>query len=62
MALGGFLLGSLRLYLKGMRIMMFQLSGFYYNPNVNTAAPISFALKPEWPGLTSFNDMCEFGI
>ena len=27
------MLGSLILYLKGMRIMMFQLSGFYYNPN-----------------------------
>ena len=29
-ALGGLVLGSLILYLKGMRIMMFQLSGFYY--------------------------------
>ena len=29
MALGGLPLGSLVLYLKGMRIMMFQLSGFY---------------------------------
>ena len=25
------MLGSLILYLKGMRRMMFQLSGFYYN-------------------------------
>ena len=25
------MLGSLKLYLKGMRIMTFQLSGFYYN-------------------------------
>ena len=25
------MLGSPILYLKGMRIMMFQLSGFYYN-------------------------------
>ena len=25
------MLGSLILYLKGMRIIMFQLSGFYYN-------------------------------
>ena len=25
------MLGPLILYLKGMRIMMFQLSGFYYN-------------------------------
>ena len=30
MALGGFVLGSLILYLKGMRIVMFQLSGFYH--------------------------------
>ena len=33
MALGGLVLGSLILYLKGMRRMMFQLSGFYYNLN-----------------------------
>ena len=26
------MLGSLILYLKGMRIVMFQLSGFYYKP------------------------------
>ena len=31
MALGGLVLGSLILYLKAMRIVMFQLSGFYYN-------------------------------
>ena len=30
MALGGFVLGSPIIYLKGMRRMMFQLSGFYY--------------------------------
>ena len=30
MALGGLVLGSLILYLEGMRIMMFQLSGFDY--------------------------------
>ena len=30
MALGGLVLGSLILYLRNMRIMMFQLSGFYY--------------------------------
>ena len=29
MALGGFVLGSPILYLKGMRLMMFQLSGYY---------------------------------
>ena len=31
MALGGLVQGSLIVYLKGMRIMMFQLSGYYYN-------------------------------
>ena len=30
MGLEGFLLGSPILYLKGMRILMFQLSGIYY--------------------------------
>ena len=30
MTLAGLVLGSLILYLKGMRIMMFQLSGFCY--------------------------------
>ena len=30
MAFGGLALGSLILYLKGMRTTMFQLSGFYY--------------------------------
>ena len=30
MALGGFVLGSLTIYLKGIRRMMFRLSGFYY--------------------------------
>ena len=30
MALGGLVLGFLVLYLKGMRTMMFQLSGFYF--------------------------------
>ena len=29
MALGGLVLGSLILYLKGTRIVMFQLSGFF---------------------------------
>ena len=30
------MLGSLILYLKGMRRMMFQLSGFYYNKHSAT--------------------------
>ena len=29
MSLGGLVLGSLILYIKGMRILVFQLSGFY---------------------------------
>ena len=33
MALGG--IGSLKLDLKGMRIMMFQLSGFYFKRTLN---------------------------
>ena len=31
--------GSLILYLKGMRIMMFQLSGFYYSRTRHTDKP-----------------------
>ena len=30
MGLGGLVLGSLIVYLKGMRILMFQLSGIYH--------------------------------
>ena len=30
------MLGSLIVYLKGMRIMMFQLSGYYYTPGALT--------------------------
>ena len=37
-ALGGLVLGSLMLYLKGMRIMMFQLSGVYYTPIIKDPA------------------------
>ena len=32
MALGGFVLGSLIIFLNGMRRTMFQLSGFYFKP------------------------------
>ena len=31
--------GSLILYLKGIRIMMFQLSGFYYSSAQNPETP-----------------------
>ena len=37
MGLGGLVLGSPILYLKGKRILMFQLSGFYYILNLDTA-------------------------
>ena len=39
------MLGSLILYLKGMRIMMFQLSGFYYKLNTK---PSALLLKSEF--------------
>ena len=39
MVLGGLVLGSLIVYLKGMRIMMFQLSGYYYKFKVAAGAP-----------------------
>ena len=45
------MLGSLILYLKGTRIVMFQLSGFYYNPkpySLDLKPPIQ-ALNPEVP-------------
>ena len=35
------MLGSLILYLKGMRIMMFQLSGFYYKGSPILSSPPS---------------------
>ena len=34
------MLGSLILYLKGMRIMMFQLSGFYCTSNVSLRSSV----------------------
>ena len=37
------MLGSLILYLKGMRIMMFQLSGFYDKPS--STEPSGFRVK-----------------
>ena len=41
------MLGSFILYLKGMRIMMFQLSGFYYSYMIQTLATGSWNLL--WP-------------
>ena len=50
MGLGGLVLESLILYLKGMRIMMFQLSGFYY-----IAKPLNSKPYP-WPQEGSISD------
>ena len=51
MDLGGLVLGSLILYLKGMRIMMFQLSGFYYKfTDSNRPAP---DLEAHWAEILS---------
>ena len=46
MALGGLVLESLILYLKGMRILMFQLSGFYYK---GPCTQIVYTLGPMYP-------------
>ena len=46
------MLGSLMLYLKGMRIMMFQLSGFYckvFGPKIHTLNGF-WTLKPYYLG------------
>ena len=42
------MLGSLILYLKGMRIVMFQLSGFYYRRTLS----ITEALRPFYSSLS----------
>ena len=39
------MLGFPILYLKGMRIMMFQLSGFYFKYQVNPMSKLLMALK-----------------
>ena len=41
------MLGSLILYLKGMRIMMFRFSGFCYKPE--TPHPKTWTLIPNMP-------------
>ena len=47
MGLGGLVLGSPILYLMGMRILLFQLSGFYYRtPRIQ-----HFDRQPGEPGL-----------
>ena len=53
MALGGFVLGSLIIYLKGMRRMMFQLSGFYYKPIIKR--PIKVGISHVHPLITKPN-------
>ena len=49
MAVGGLVPGSLILYFKGMRIMMFQLSGFYCR-----SLPIGPKVVPFWEYLIEF--------
>ena len=54
------MLGSLILYLKGMRIMMFQLSGYYYRPQavmsrVSGARPKK-ALRSTWSFMWTLRD------
>ena len=49
MGLGGLVLGFPLLYLKGMRIMMFQLSGFYCRWVCNGWGSGSETLTPETP-------------
>ena len=52
MALGGLVLGSLILYLKGMRIMMFQLSGFYCRAYSKLRIPLLISFRSRRPGNT----------
>ena len=41
------MLGSLILYLKGMRIVMFQLSGFYYKDHQTLVASVETSFGKE---------------
>ena len=48
------MLASPILYLKGMRVLMFQLSGFYYiplNPRTGSVRVAKHRHPPELPGL-----------
>ena len=47
MGLGGFVLGSPILYIKGMRILMFQLSGFHYIVSTRQALIAEEDEKPQ---------------
>ena len=53
MALGRLVLGFPILYLKGMRIMMFQLSGFYCGVYLLSCVPIALE-----PGFKSLKRLC----
>ena len=46
MAVGGLVLGSPILYLKGIRILMFQLSGFYYKLRILGAKTLTLRPQP----------------
>ena len=58
------MLGSLIRYLKGMRIMMFQLSGFYFttvlkpvppNYRIRAYARLGLQRRPKFPALLFFD-------
>ena len=55
MGLGGLVLGSPILYLKGRRRMMFQLSGFYYTPRKQEGLDPMVAEKLKMRGAEDFD-------
>ena len=65
MGLGGLVLGFPMLYLKGMRILMFQLSGFYCKLLLSTSPQplLSLAQTPGTHGLRIFQALgLGFGV
>ena len=64
MALGGFVLGSLMLCLKGMRTTVFQLSGFYCKTPNSTPhqhrKPLGLRFYQETQTPSSFRAIWEF--
>ena len=59
------MLGSLILYLKGMRIMMFQLSGFYYiypKPQLREVSLLASTSSPKPCRAQAFGVLGDFRI
>ena len=54
------MLGSLIIYLKGMRRMMFQLSGFYCKPNPELASKIPVSTEARTPALALRSSRAEY--